>query len=111
MVRINSLRSSSRQNGSRAVLGGLSEGAMAARRAKASHGDGHGTRRRGVVEVTQADSQATGLQREMPSGGLGVDSKAPSEIQTPAASRRDIARWAIFGQDAFREKNARRGSN
>ena len=111
MVRFNSLRSSSRQNGSRAVLGGLSEGAMAARRAKASHGDGHGTRRRGVVEITRADSQATGLQRRRPSGGLGVDSKAPSEIQTPAGSWRDIARWAIFGQDAFREKNARRGSN
>ena len=63
MVRINSLRSSSRQNGSRAVLGGLSQGAMAARRAKASHGDGHGTRRSDVVELTRSDSQATGLQR------------------------------------------------
>ena len=74
---------------------------MAARCAKTSIRHGHGTRRSGVVELTQADSQATGLQREMPSSGLGVGSKAPSEIQTPAASRSDIARMLFLAKHAL----------
>ena len=51
-----------------------------------------------MVEITRADSQATGPQRRRPSGGLGVDSKAPSEIQTPAASRSDIARMLFLAR-------------
>ena len=74
---------------------------MAARCAKTSVRHGHGTRRSGVVELTRADSQATRLQRGRPSGGLGVDSKAPSEIQTPAASRSDIARMLFLAKHAL----------